>query len=483
MITVDDYYQEALDYLNGLLSSFTGSDQPFCIKRSKYDALVALIWTDAEYATKTSPEKVARANLMLQQTLTLADYNELPTGRYLIRNYWFHSQNDHETFLASLGQPMGTCEEAFTYWHVWDATNNGETSTGNGIWQYNLRNEGNRYIFTPGQDFTSGMTTDNGYLYYTSSSYRIGNTAQDLRMYPAQYLYPNIRGPYAVISIPKSGGIDQDKYMYLWAYSDHVLYGDNLGQTGAEYTQAIWEFVPLNASTITDAYGTHEGESQLIERVINDLGGHVGGVITLDNVSSVNCLQDIVDLSDAASSAIARGETSLSFSPKETSLAGYTAQTFTTATAPLGPQVYKKALQMIAGIKSGSSENFQALDTEHPYFLENMGASRPEFGARLTAMGTGWQTDYMENVIDQGGSFWVTGSGPYKMKNGNDYYIDNQYGDNASGQTTAAGSALSFNIQAVIPCVWRIRDTSKCQALPDHRTRRRYHKLSLASLR
>ena len=453
MITVDDYYQQALDYLNNLIGGLTPSDEPFCVKRSKHAELVALIWTDEEYATKTSPEKVERANEMLQQSLTLADYNELPTGRYLIRNYWKIYQNDDETFLASLGEPMGVCEEGISYWNVWDATNSGETTTGNGIWQYTLQNEGNRYVFTPGQDFTSTMTTDNGYIYGTD--YQVGNTSQDLRMYPAQYFYPNITGPYCVIATPaKITSANEYDRMWMWAYSDHVIYGGET-QEGFEYTQSIWQFIPLNRSTITDEYGTHDGEDAMIQRVINDLGGHVGGVITLDNVGSTDCLQDIVNLADGAATAIANGASTYTFTPNETSLAGYTAQTFSTENGPLGPQVYKKALQMVAGIKSGSTSNFQALDDQHPYFLENMGASRPEFGARLTAVGTGWEADYAANVTGNEGSFWVTVSGTtYKMRNGDDVYIDNNTG--TSGQTTAAGSALSFQIQPVIPCVWRI---------------------------
>ena len=457
MITVDDYYQQALDYLNNLIGGLTPSDEPFCVKRSKHAELVALIWTDEEYATKTSPEKVERANEMLQQSLTLADYNELPTGRYLIRNYWKVYQNDDETFLASLGEPMGVCEEGISYWNVWDATNSGETTTGNGIWQYTLQNEGNRYVFTPGQDFTSTMTTDNGYIYGTN--YKVDNTSQDLRMYPAQYFYPNITGPYCVIATPaKITSTNEYDRMWMWAYSDHVIYG-GVTQEGFEYTQSIWQFIPLNRSTITDEYGTHEGENQMIQRVISDLGGHVGGVITLDNVGSTDCLQDIVNLADGAATAIVNGADTYTFTPNETSLAGYTAQTFSTANGPLGPQVYKKALQMVAGIKSGSAANFQALDDQHPYFLENMGASRPEFGARLTAVGTGWETDYAANVTGNEGSFWVTVSGTtYKMRNGDDVYIDNNTG--TSGQTTAVGSALNFKIEPVIPCVWRIKDNN-----------------------
>ena len=481
IIKVDDYYAEALAHLKDLLSSYDpdNKDQAFCVSEAAYNRLCSDTLTTEQYEAATSPEKVAAAVKMFQEELTLADYNPLTTGRYIVRNHRFITHNDPETFLASVGTLLGMPEEATTYWNIWDATRT-TTSNVDGEHRYTLQNEGNRYIFTPGQEISASPTTDNGYLRYESESSRftIGGTSQELVFYPAQYVFGNVKGPYAVISTKTL--IDEDKYMYMWCYSDHNIYTDQ-SKTGYENNQAIWQFLPVTQQSSIDEDGRHEGENDMIVRTIKDLSGHVGGVITLEDVDEVACLNDFNRLSSAASTAIANNSSSLTFTPTATDLYGSTAFTFSTSNGPIGPQAYRKALDFIYLIKSSTNTTikkyYQDLrptdeDGEHPFFLENMGATRPEYGGRLTAKATvdgngssvdGWECDYIANVNDMSGSFEAeTTTNGYKLKNANGYYL--KKGNYASGavteRTTTVGDALEFTISPVIPCVWRLRDYS-----------------------
>jgi len=416
---------------------------------------------------------------ILEQLLNAASsYYQLASGRYLVRNYNYNVNllGRYETYLSSLTNPMGVVEDAITYWSVWDID-----SLGNG--EYTMRCEGNRHIFTPTKTMADAARVDSAYLFYDASAgtCKVGTPATGegdlyrLRFYPAASFKAQnssaapVSGSYAVITA--KGRESLGRYIHMHAHEanqDHiVMEAPYANSANYEGTSFFWQFIPISE---TDEV-IQESESEMFLREVNGLEGYVGGVVTLHDVSSVPCLNDIVELRDEAAAALANG-TALSY----TSEYDHT-NTATTNVDSVGVVAFRDILRKINAIKNDDNlkkyyqdlrptENIDGVDVTHPFFLENLCGWRPSYGSRLTEdNGTSWYAANKANVTDGKGIFYVT-----RQEDGDDYrYILNNKkgnylaheltGGNSSIQrTTSSDDYLWFAIDPVIPGVWQMRD-------------------------
>ena len=425
---------------------------------------------------------------ILENLLNAPDsYAALPDGRYLVRNYNYDytrdgTPEDTETYLTALTNTMGVVEEALNYWSIWDVI---KTADG-----YTMQCEGDRLIHAPGKPLDGNPGTeerDNGFLYYAgiingNDQYGVGNTAeQTLYISPALSLQlGNVASPvvgsYASISSKEY----PTKYLYQWTvgiggWIDNVVYAKEYepnNNNAAWKTAFLWEFIPLTA----------EREAAIFQNQVDGLAGYVGGVVTLTDVESVPCLQDIVDLRDAAIMAIKNGSTLAYTAPTD-----YENLTVNDANE-VGPQAYRAILDKINDIKRNpeTKKYYQDLrpmetldngkEVKHPFFMENFSGTRPSYGARLTeGDGDAWQTRPKNEVVDNAGAFYVnrtrdesidangivTQEAQYQLLNGNGYSLDhrsNTPSEHFSINRTLGDDKMTFEIEPVIPGVWKMRD-------------------------
>ncbi len=416
-----------------------------------------------------------------------SSFATLPEGRYLVRNYNYDYTRDGypedtETYLTALTNTMGVVEEALNYWSIWDVK---KTADG-----YTMQCEGNSLVHAPGHPLDGNPNTDerdNGFLYYAgihdgNDQYWVGNTAeQTLYINPAFSLQLGnvdrpLVGSYASISSKEH----PSKYLYQWTvgignWIDNVVYAQEYqpnNNNAAWKTAFLWEFIPLTA----------EKEAEIFQNQVDGLAGYVGGVVTLTDVESVPCLQDIVDLRDAAVTAIKNGTTLAYTAP-----AGYDNLTVNDA-SQVGPQAYRAILDKINDIKRNpeTKKYYQDLrptetldngkEVKHPFFMENFSGTRPSYGARLTeGDGNAWLTRPKNEVVDKAGAFYVTRTrnelidangivtqeAQYQLLNGNGYSLDhrsNTPGEHFSINRTLGNDKMTFEIEPVIPGVWKMRD-------------------------
>jgi len=432
------------------------------------------------------------------------NYYWLANGRYLVRNYEFDPDgdgnvNDTETYLTSLINPEGVVEDAICYWSIWDITNVG-------LGQYQVVNEGNKYILAPGGQLDGDPNTDernDGYLFYdtTKNAYQVGDpTVSDestLYFYPAaevSAILPAsdvVSGDFAAISVPSQ--VAQGKYMNMFTASDHVA---SYSTTPTSRKGCFWQFIPINSQNETNHEGTHSGEAEMFANQVNGLAGYVGGVVTLENVESVPCLNDIVLLRNATVKALDDG-TALNFTnvPYEAVNVNQNDN--------VGAKAFRAILDRIHDIKDGKepdgttnnelkkyyqdlrpTEVINEANVYHPFFLENMSGQRPEFGARLAQTSeTGYwrcvrQVEANDNLsvfyvrrngaVGDNATYWLrngekTGVGNF-LKHGTmsqndevEYVAHNATDSNGDG---IPDDALEFKIDPVIPGVWQMRDVS-----------------------
>ena len=442
---------------------------------------------------------------ILEQLLNAnSSYYWLETGRYLVRNYEFDPDgdgnvNDTETYLTSLINPEGVVEEAVGYWSIWDITNLG-------YGQYMVVNEGNKYILAPGRQLDGDPNTDernNGFLFYdtSASAFQVGDPEvgdeSTLLFYPASAVSAglptseSVSGNFAAITVTSQ--VNQGKYMNMYTASDHVA---SYSTSPTDRKGCFWQFIPINAANETNHEGTHSGEAEMFATQVNGLAGYVGGVVTLDNVTSVPCLDDIVKLRDAAVAALSNG-TALNYTN-----APYEAVTVN-LDDNVGAKAYRAILDRIHDIKDGKEPNgstnndlkkyYQDLrptevineaNVYHPFFLENMSGQRPEFGGRLSQTSeTGYwkcirQVEANDNlsvfyvrrngVVGDNATYWLrngekTGVGNFLKHGTNTYneevgYVAHNATD--SNEDGIPNEALEFKIDPVIPGVWQMRDVS-----------------------
>ena len=436
------------------------------------------------------------------------NYYWLANGRYLVRNYEFDPDgdgnvNDTETYLTSLINPEGVVEDAICYWSIWDITNVG-------LGQYSVVNEGNKHILAPGRQLDGNPNTDErnqGLLFYdtSASAFQVGNPeAGDeatLYFYPAAevsaVLPPSdvVSGDFAAISVPSQ--VAQGKYMNMYTASDHVA---SYSTTPTSRKGCFWQFIPINSQNETNHEGTHSGEAEMFANQVNGLAGYVGGVVTLDNVESVPCLNDIVLLRNAAVAAL-DGGTALNFTNSP-----YEAVDINQGDN-VGAKAFRAILDRIHDIKDDKRTNDDGTETTgldikkyyqdlrptevvneanvyHPFFLENMSGQRPEFGARLSqTSATGyWRCVRQVEANDNLSVFYVRRNGAagdnatYWLRNGEktgvgnflkhgtmsqndevEYVAHNATDSNGDG---IPDDALEVKIDPVIPGVWEMRDVS-----------------------
>jgi len=430
---------------------------------------------------------------ILEKLLNAADsYYQLASGRYLVRNYNFNveEQGRYEAYLSSLTNPMGVVEEAITYWSIWDID-----SLGNG--EYTMRCEGNRHILTPMRtmDDAEGTRKDDGYLFYNADGTNdvtrcrigtpneAGGDVKTLRFYPAvsfQAQIPSaasVSGSYAVIAA--KGREAQSRYIQMRLHSgthDHIVVESPYAQNhNNEGTSFFWQFIPISSASQVNHEGTHHGESDMFLREVNGLEGYVGGVVTLHDVGSVPCLNDIVQLRNAAATALTNG-TELNYT------SGYDATTTSAPRDSAGVWAFRDIVKKINNIKTNSAtkkyyqdlrptENIDGVDVTHPFFLENVCGWRPSYGSRLTEFQSDkWHTEPAEDVLSGAGIFYsetgtdATKGAFYKLSNQNGNYLRNNDGN--IRRTTDVGQALRFTIDAVIPGMWQMRDIDKTDGWP-----------------
>ena len=442
---------------------------------------------------------------ILEQLLNAnSSYYWLETGRYLVRNYEFDPDgdgnvNDTETYLTSLINPEGVVEDAVGYWSIWDITNLG-------YGQYMVVNEGNKYILAPGRQLDGDPNTDernNGFLFYdtSASAFQVGDPEvgdeSTLLFYPASAVSAglptseSVSGNFAAITVTSQ--VNQGKYMNMYTASDHVA---SYSTSPTDRKGCFWQFIPINAANETNHEGTHSGEAEMFANQVNGLAGYVGGVVTLDNVSSVPCLDDIVKLRDAAVAALSNG-TALNYTN-----APYEAVTVN-LDDNVGAKAYRAILDRIHDIKDGKEPNgstnndlkkyYQDLrptevineaNVYHPFFLENMSGQRPEFGGRLSQTSeTGYwkcirQVEANDNlsvfyvrrngVVGDNATYWLrngekTGVGNFLKHGTNTYNEEVGYVAHNAEDSNGDGipnEALEFKIDPVIPGVWQMRDVS-----------------------
>ena len=445
--------------------------------------------------------------ILEQLLLASSSYYQLETGRYLVRNFEYDTNHDGnpddtETYLTSMINPVGVVEDAIGYWSIWDITNYNDGE------YYTMQCEGNKSILTPTVTLedAGGVYTDDGYLFYNSGTdrYQIGNDPGDnnhkLLFYPAVSVHPelpataSVSGSYAAITVASQ--VANDKFMNMWTKNDHIAYY-NTTIADHEGKGCFWQFIPVKSENEVNHEGTHSGESEMFLRQVNGLVGYVGGVVTLDNVSSVAPLNDIALLRDAAISALDAGS-ALSYTST------YDGVTTSFAAADGGAEAYRSIIWKIHRIKNGlipspwptsvypntytaaevkkfyqdlrPTETIDGADVKHPFFLENMSGQRPEYGARLEEAeydgNPVWHCNNKANVLGKEGIFYVTiaegtagtfgtSGAKYTLKDGNDNWL--AHGSMVSGTNvprSADGSdALKFNIIPVIPGVWQMKDT------------------------
>ena len=445
--------------------------------------------------------------ILEQLLLASSSYYQLETGRYLVRNFEYDTNHDGnpddtETYLTSMINPVGVVEDAIGYWSIWDITNYNDGE------YYTMQCEGNKSILTPTVTLedAGGVYTDDGYLFYNSGTdrYQIGNNPGDnnhkLLFYPAVSVHPelpataSVSGSYAAITVASQ--VANDKFMNMWTKNDHIAYY-NTTIADHEGKGCFWQFIPVKSENEVNHEGTHSGESEMFLRQVNGLVGYVGGVVTLDNVSSVAPLNDIALLRDAAISALDAGS-ALSYTST------YDGVTTSFAAADGGAEAYRSIIWKIHRIKNGlipspwptsvypntytaaevkkfyqdlrPTETIDGADVKHPFFLENMSGQRPEYGARLEEAeydgNPVWHCNNKANVLGKEGIFYVTiaegtagtfgtSGAKYTLKDGNDNWL--AHGSMVSGTNvprSADGSdALKFNIIPVIPGVWQMKDT------------------------
>ena len=484
-VPVDIYYANALAYLASLYSEKHKNDL-FYLTETAYNSL-----RNADHATT---EKTINSANAMYNVLNNPDNLNMPSGRYLVRNcnYDYNEDltvDDKETYLTSLSSLMGVVEKAVGYWSIWDV----EHVSG---WKYNIRNEGHRYILTPKHTMaeTALARKDDGYLYYDSnesgnSKYKVGNATgtgeiKELSLFPAMAFHPEDKaGGFAAIGVEGRG----DAYMLMNAETqtngDHLVEAAGYTVSASyqwQHTRFLWQFIPVKSENETNDEGTHSGESEMFANQVNGLAGYVGGVVTLDNVMSVPCLNDIVLLRDATVSAL-DDNTALNYEST------YDGQTTTFAVGEGGAKAYEAIIAKIYNIKTSADENVSKLyqdlrptenpgeenEKDHPFFLENMCGSRPEYGGRLTEYSeTLWHTDYKANVVDAAGAFYVTRKEyntdgydyKYVLNNKNNdtkIYLKhgnmNTYNESIC-RTTVEDEALNFVLEPVIPGVWQMKD-------------------------
>lgn len=430
------------------------------------------------------------------------NYYWLANGRYLVRNYEFDpdgdgTANDTETYLTSLINPEGVVEDAIGYWSIWDITNVG-------LGQYTVVNEGNKFILAPGSQLDGDPTTDErnqGLLFYDTSAgaFQVGDPEggdeSTLYFYPAAevsaVLPPSqvVSGDFAAISVPSQ--VSQGKYMNMFTQSDHVA---SYSTTPTSRRGCFWQFIPINSQNETNHEGTHSGEAEMFANQVNGLAGYVGGVVTLENVESVPCLNDIVLLRNAAVAAL-DGGTALNFTNSPYEAVSVNQGDY------VGAKAYRAILDRIHDIKDGKepdgstnndlkkyyqdlrpTEVINGANVYHPFFLENMSGQRPEYGGRLAqTTETGYwkcipQVDANNNLsvfyVRRNGA--VGNNATYWLRNGEKTGVGNflkhgtlanneEVGYVAHDATDSNGDgipdeALEFRIDPVIPGVWQMYD-------------------------
>ncbi len=387
---------------------------------------------------------------------------DLATGIYYIRSKAYRDNNTNtESFMSSLTNVTGLCAEATNYWSIWEVTLNTDGT-------YTLVNQGNRDVYTPGQLISANPKTDNGILYYDSSDTELINVGS-----------PTDESTYKMALTKVTDG-DLTYYQIGNGSNDVVLYGkDNVIKFISSSTTSDgqysyyheWEFIPVTETANYD--GINETRHEKFERVVNELEGYVGGVTTMHNVSSVFCLNDIVNLRDAGIAAI-DAKSDFTFTP---TCNAYDTSLFTGLSGTAPSKIYAAIMRMVGTIRETDSltQYYQALyattsELDHPFFVENICGNRSAYGVRIceytnaTDQGP-WSALEIEddNYVATNATFYIenpsTDTDVYIMKNGNGNY----FGDALTGSnnwcvslTTTASDAFNFKIDPVIPGVWQM---------------------------
>ncbi len=389
----------------------------------------------------------------------------LKEGSYYVRSKAYRDNNTRtETIMSSLTNVMGLCAEATNYWSIWDITKNTDGT-------YNFVNQGNKYIFTPGQEMSTTDQTDDGYLYYDdddAQDINVGSTTSDAKNLTVTASFDSSTSMiYATISYGTN---------YVGWYSvDNIIH---FVANGASNYYLDWEFIPLAEAATTE--GIEEGREEKFERVVNELEGYVGGVVTLNDVEKAEGLMDIVGMRDAAIEVITKieaGDTSASLTYTMKSTAdGFSGLGVTEETHPAA--MYAAILKIVAAIKNSSDTTIKGYyqnlrpkdsDGEHPFFIESICGNRPAYGSRISEYDTdSWRAvDQASDDYDADlATFYVTEKSTsgtqttYNMYDANNYYIGSGYASTSNGiraaRTTDSSAALEFVIDPVIPGVWRM---------------------------
>lgn len=361
----------------------------------------------------------------------------IPVGRVFIKSNATNSNSndrskDKDKYLTSLSYVMGLSADATSYWSIWDITFDEVTST------VTIVNEGNRDIMTPGQEYSKSSTTDAGYLYYNGdnlSGYGVGNPNKDINR---NFIWTVDNTGYKF----RADGSPDDEYMYFdinWVSNtvsekqigDHVLKSSYRTGNNRNY----WSIEPV----------TPTAEAAMYARNVEELDGYVGGVVTLTDVDAVESLAKINQNSEEDIAAIKGGATNGA-----------------------------KLMAQILGDIADAGDFKQDLVPGRPFFLENMCSYRPEVYSRLAYSSENssyrWRT-YANSSIDA-----TKPKGVFYVEKQTDGYIlwivdgnTNRYmsgTDNAVAMSTSAKDALKFDIDPIIPGIWRIRDVKNTTKRP-----------------
>ncbi len=460
----------------GVFASFTISDSD---KTSVQNAL-------SNYQSNSTS-----ANLTALQTAVANASLSLKEGSYYFRSEGYQINNSQtETIMSSLANVIGLCAEATNYWSIWDVTID---TSGN----YNIVNQGNKYVYTPGQEISASPSADDGYLHYDSSDSEYINVGSVNNGTQNMTITGKYNATYDLVYITISQTVSNTQYDVCWYSKDNLIkFVDSGTTTYGGYTYYHnWEVIPLSAAATTE--GIMEGREEKFERVVNELEGYVGGVITLNDVSSMPCLNEIVKLRDNAIEVITKienGESAtLSYTPSDTDYEEiyaegnhvkvtelYSGITLTNETHPAA--MYAAIIKMVGAIKNNTtlSSNYQNLrpsttDNKYPFFIENVCGNRPAYGARMSQYSDNSTTDSWRAVdvnssdydadlatfyAEETGSTTSAGKTIYIMYNVNNFYIGsgNASGGNAARvkRTSNRSEALQFVIDPVIPGIWQM---------------------------
>lgn len=377
----------------------------------------------------------------------------IPVGRVFIKSLADPQYgNDEDMYLTSLSNVMGLAKGATSYWSIWDIAFDENSST------ITIVNEGNRDIMTPLQRFSKTSTTDAGYLYYniaenSNTGYGVGNcnvaanrnfewTVDANGRFTLRAEATTLTRNYMYFDAVWNDGSNQSGVKNT---GDHVAKSGNIVKSTDRTTpnRNLWSIVPV----------TPKDEAEMFARNVQELNGYVGGVVTLTNVDKVEKLKSINDNTTTTCEYLKDG----------------TIENEVGAAAKM-----KEILDIIADAK----EYGQELVEGRPFFLESMCSYRPSLYSRLTYSSetrsgqNGWVPVNKSNVTNETltGVFYVekkgvNGSNVIYIKNGNTtrYISKNQSNSeyfSASTATTAISDALNFEIDPVIPGIWRIKDVN-----------------------